>query len=172
MKTKFEKTNDARSVNSGFMLVEVLVSILLFAVGILALVGLQARALTETSDVQYRTEAIHFAEAYAGRIWAASSGGLSGPEIDALFSGEAGKGGSHYAAFSSRLTGAHGIPGAQAPTVRIVDASRNFNNQSVDPPQAVTVPSVNVTITILWADKENSEVVHRYTQTSSIGLNV
>lgn len=163
MKTRsdeMEKINPGNA-NGGFMLLEVLVSILLFALGIVALVGLQGRSLMVTDDVQYRAEAIHLANAYVGKMWAS---GLSGTNLATRFSSP---GGSEYTTFLNQVTGANGIPGAQAPVVIV--ANNRVTPTDLTTGAAVTIPSVDVTITIRWVDREDGTIVHNYTQTSSIG---
>lgn len=54
----------------GALLLEALIGILIFALGILGLVGLQARALGYASDAQYRAEAVYLANSYISKIWA------------------------------------------------------------------------------------------------------
>jgi type IV pilus assembly protein PilV len=51
-------------------LIESMVAILIFSMGILALVGMYATATTRTSDSQYRVEAANFANRILGQIWA------------------------------------------------------------------------------------------------------
>jgi type IV pilus assembly protein PilV len=41
----------------GFLLIEVLVAVLIFSIGVLSLVGLQARAVSDSGQSRYRTEA-------------------------------------------------------------------------------------------------------------------
>jgi type IV pilus assembly protein PilV len=53
----------------GVMLIEALIAILIFSVGILALVGLQSRAVSQTTDARYRSEAAFLANEIVGRIW-------------------------------------------------------------------------------------------------------
>ncbi|MDR0770963.1 MAG: hypothetical protein LBE75_07160 [Burkholderiales bacterium] len=170
MKKIFEKRcKKTRYGQRGGMLLEVLVSILLFALGIVALVGLQGRSLAVTDDVQYRAEAMHFANAYLGKIWAAATGGITGAQIQTQFSHAGGS--ADYADFSNQVTGGGsfpGIPGAQAPTVVIADAAPQFTDRITG--ALVTLPSVGVRITIRWQDREG--VVHNYTQLSAIGLNI
>ena len=50
------------------MLIEALVGILIFAVGILALIAMQATAIRATQDARYRTEAVNFANDLLGQI--------------------------------------------------------------------------------------------------------
>jgi type IV pilus modification protein PilV len=54
----------------GVTLIESMIAILLFSMGILALVGMYAAATSRTSDSQYRVEAANFANRIVGQIWA------------------------------------------------------------------------------------------------------
>jgi type IV pilus assembly protein PilV len=54
----------------GVVLLEALVSILLFSMGVLALVGLQAAMIKNNSDSKYRAEASYIAQQWIGRMWA------------------------------------------------------------------------------------------------------
>lgn len=53
----------------GFMLIEVLVSILIFSVGVLALVGLQAKMTTAQTSSKLRTDAAYMANELIGVMW-------------------------------------------------------------------------------------------------------
>lgn len=54
----------------GFMLIEVLVSVLLFSVGVLALVGLQANMNQAQGAAKVRTDASYLASELTGLMWA------------------------------------------------------------------------------------------------------
>jgi len=54
----------------GVVLIEALVSILIFSVGILAIVGLQAAMIKNTAEAKYRSEASYIAQARIGQMWA------------------------------------------------------------------------------------------------------
>jgi type IV pilus assembly protein PilV len=54
----------------GVMLIEVLIAILIFSVGILGIVGLQATAVTQVTDARYRTDAALLANQLLGQMWA------------------------------------------------------------------------------------------------------
>jgi type IV pilus assembly protein PilV len=54
----------------GVVLLESLIAILIFSMGILALVGLQAAMITNTSDARYRAEANYIAQQRLGDMWA------------------------------------------------------------------------------------------------------
>jgi len=51
------------------MLLEALIGILIFSVGILALIGMQATAMRATIDAKYRSEASFLANEVIGRMW-------------------------------------------------------------------------------------------------------
>jgi type IV pilus assembly protein PilV len=65
MKIKLSKTYQA-----GAMLLEALIAILIFSLGILALVGMQATAINTVSDANYRITAGFLADQMIGTIWA------------------------------------------------------------------------------------------------------
>ncbi|HEY0064201.1 MAG TPA: hypothetical protein VGC21_18945 [Telluria sp.] len=54
---------------SGSMLIEALIAILIFAVGILAIVGLQAATIRQTTDAKYRLDASFAANAALAEMW-------------------------------------------------------------------------------------------------------
>jgi len=58
----------ATSVQRGFFLIEAMVAILIFALGILGLVAMGGTAVSSQSDAQYRTEASSLADAIAAQI--------------------------------------------------------------------------------------------------------
>lgn len=59
-----------KSAQRGVVLLEALVAILLFSMGVLALVGLQAAMIKNTSDAKYRSEASFIAQQRIGMLWA------------------------------------------------------------------------------------------------------
>ena len=60
--------NRRRPRQGGFTLIEVLVSVLIFALGILGLVGLQASAIRYATDAQQRAEATFLADQLLARM--------------------------------------------------------------------------------------------------------
>lgn len=74
IKNKFpirKKSSTARSNKSerGSVLLEAMIAVLIFSMGILALVGLQAAMVKNTSDAKYRAEASFIAQQKLGDIW-------------------------------------------------------------------------------------------------------
>lgn len=54
---------------SGVALLEALVGILIFSIGILALMGLQAQSIRNTVEAKYRNEAAYLANKIIGQMW-------------------------------------------------------------------------------------------------------
>lgn len=67
---KIQKDHTIRSAQRGVVLLEALIAILIFSLGILALVGLQANMLQSTSDAKYRADASYLAQQKLGLMWA------------------------------------------------------------------------------------------------------
>ena len=65
-----QKLPPIKSAQRGVVLLEALVAILLFSMGVLALVGLQAAMIKNTSDTKYRAEASYIAQQRIGMLWA------------------------------------------------------------------------------------------------------
>jgi type IV pilus assembly protein PilV len=61
----------------GVMLIEALIGILIFSIGILALLGMQATAMRATIDAKYRSEASFLANEIIGAMWV-DRGNLNG----------------------------------------------------------------------------------------------
>lgn len=53
----------------GVVLLEALIAILIFSMGVLAIVGLQAAMIKNTSDARFRSEASFMAQQRIGLIW-------------------------------------------------------------------------------------------------------
>ncbi len=58
-----------RSKQQGVLLIEALVGLLIFMLGILALIGMQAVAMQYTIDAKYRSEASFLANQIIGAMW-------------------------------------------------------------------------------------------------------
>ena len=58
-----------KSLHQGVMLIEALVPILLFTLGIVAVMGLQANSILQVSQAKYRTDASYLANQIIGQMW-------------------------------------------------------------------------------------------------------
>jgi len=154
----------ATNQRGGFLL-EALIGILIFTLGVLGLMALQARAIGYTSDTQYRGEAAYLANSYISKMWADSRANLLARYDNP---GEA-----EYDAFALAVGR---LPGATPPTVTItqppaggmLDAGVGTVGMSLNDNSSL------VTIVINWeqpASDKGPPVTHNYTVTSVIGVN-
>ncbi len=58
------------SLQKGVVLIESLIAVLIFSIGVLALAGLQSAMIKSTDDAKYRAEATFIAQQKIGDIWA------------------------------------------------------------------------------------------------------
>jgi type IV pilus assembly protein PilV len=94
------------SKQRGVLMLEALIGILIFSIGVLALVAMQATAISQTTDARYRSEAAFQADKMIGAIWA-----NRGNNVSALASSWAYEVGGGAAPILPNATGAN------APTV-------------------------------------------------------
>jgi len=59
-------------MQQGFMLLEALIALVIFSMGALALVGLQAAMVSNTTNAKYRADASYVAQQRVGQMWADS----------------------------------------------------------------------------------------------------
>ncbi len=115
-----KKTMISLKLQHGVMLLEALISILIFSIGILAIVALQANSIKLASDSTYRSDANLLANQLIGQMWAAPSR-LANDEtsfIQAFSPGSA-----TYDDWVSSVAAKLPITGVSAPTVTITRAS-------------------------------------------------
>ncbi|MDD5384644.1 MAG: prepilin-type cleavage/methylation domain-containing protein [Gallionella sp.] len=58
-----------KSAQQGVVLVEAMIAILIFSMGVLAVVGLQAAMIKNTADSKYRADAGYIAQQRIGTMW-------------------------------------------------------------------------------------------------------
>jgi type IV pilus assembly protein PilV len=155
----------------GAFLLEALVGILIFTLGVLGLVALQARAIGYTSDATYRGEAAYLAGAYVSKMWADSRGNIplryvaaGQPEFDAF-----------ALAVQTALPGAAAIAGN--PSVAIVQPGAGGTTDARADGSGITLTATGTLVTVIvqWQPprQEGSavDVIHNYTMTSIIAHN-
>ena len=59
----------SRQSQQGVMLIEALVAILIFTLGVIAVMGMQAVSISQVSQAKYRTDASYLANQITGRMW-------------------------------------------------------------------------------------------------------
>ena len=130
MKTSMRRR---RAGQSGVMLLEALVAILVFALGVLALVGLQTLSIKQSSEAKYRADAVLLANELIGQMWVTD-------RSFATLNGQFTPGGAAYQAWVDRMTANNMLPGIgdNPPAVAVV------------PVGAAVPPSNRVTVTVSW----------------------
>ena len=129
-----------RKASHGFSLIEVLVSMTIFAFGVLGMLGMQARAISEFSDAKYRTSATMLTDQLINRIW-----------VDRANIGNYAYGGSGAA------------PAAVASWLGEVQTALP-NGGAI-----VTVNGTQVTVNVTWQPPDNASAAqHQHTEIATI----
>lgn len=69
MLNKTMRSSGRLSLQQGVLILEVLIALLIFAVGILAVIGLQGQAIRQVGEARARTEASTVANQIVGQLW-------------------------------------------------------------------------------------------------------
>ncbi len=125
------------------MLLEALFGILIFSLGILALVGLQASSVKQSNAGRYRTDAAMLANQLVGQMWLGNHSLVSNFQTN----------GTSYAPWAAQVTAL--LPGATA-----------------NPPTVVVATNNVVTITIFWKapSAPASEAANKFVLTTQVPL--
>lgn len=140
----------------GSMLLESLIAILIFSMGILAIVGLQATSIKLSTDAKYRSEASLLANQLIGQMWVSDR---TAATLQTSFQGGNGTNGALYSAWlaSSVQTTLPGVSAATLPlsTLPTVEVLTNVASAG------------QVTVTLYWqAPSESTR--HNYTAIAQI----
>lgn len=73
-------TNQLKCANrqSGSVLIEAMVSVVIFSFGLLALISMQSAAVRSTTDAKYRSDASFLANQIIGQMWGVATASLNG----------------------------------------------------------------------------------------------
>ena len=133
----------------GSAILEALLSILIFSMGVLAVVGMQSAAVKAASDAKYRSDANLLANELIGQMW---TGNRTGSNLQTIYAGSAGTGGTGYAAWLANVQ-------ATLP-------------QATTYPPSVTVNATTglVTIVVQWKlpSETSAAPVHNYTVVAQV----
>lgn len=161
------RASSSRS-QSGVMLIEALLAILIFSIGVLGIIALQGSAIKASTDAKYRSEAALLANDLIGRMWA---GDRTQATLQAAFSSDANGPTYQQWAWVGGISTAPGTQAAPAPgTVlrTLPGASTYLPTVTVVASAGTAVPSSLVTIRIFWQVPGTVEV-HNYVTTAQIG---
>ena len=140
----------SRQQQTGAYLLEALIGILIFALGVLGIVGLQAASLRTTTDSALRAEAVFAANQLLGQMWADDENSLVA-NYSSAFNGQP------YKDFAAQLKSAQGGTWVADPAV-VFDAIGAPSQQSH-----------YVVINIQWKSTDGD--VHNYTTAGVVGQN-
>jgi len=158
----------------GFVVVEALVAILIFSLGVLGLVALQTRAVTASADAQYRVQAALLANELIGRMWASDR---TPTTLQAQF--DSTQNGSAFAAWAwqgynssanAQQTTAGAATGSVLATLPMAGGVL-MPVVSVTPVTTGTITNSLVTVKLQWQTPNDlkAAVVHSYVTTAQIG---
>ncbi len=158
---------------TGSMILESMIAVLVFSLGILGIVGLQAASVKASTDAKYRSEASLLANELIGRMWVSDRAPAT---LQANFASPDGAAYQAWAwvgtaegdvgtpAAPTPGTVLEALPGAAAnlPTILIAEVA----------PEAVTLPPTPatslVTVTVFW-QLPGEATPHNYTAVAQIG---
>jgi type IV pilus assembly protein PilV len=139
----------------GSVLLEVMIAILIFSFGLLAIMGLQAASIVNLSEAKYRNEASFYANRLIGDMWTSDRRTLA-----ANFATGTARYNAWYAGMqnTNAATGLLGLPGADVlpPTVAVATVL----NGALEP------TSFNVTVTVNW--QAPGQTAHRHVAFASL----
>lgn len=111
------------NTQQGVMLIEALIGLAIFSIGILALIGLQAAAIANSTEAKYRSDAAYLAQKIVSMIWVdrGTQASPGAPNYDT-----SGSGNPNLVAWKSEVAAAlPAATGANAPTVTVAGSWAN-----------------------------------------------
>lgn len=135
----------------GIVLLDALVAILIFSIGILGMVNLQAAATKLAGDAKYRTDAAMLADQVIAQMWTSDPTAIS-----TNFAGTAGTGGAGYTAWAATLD------------CKSTTASTSCLPAAATYPPSIVVGANNlVTVTVYWK-APNDTGSHNYVSITQV----
>jgi type IV pilus assembly protein PilV len=150
------------SSRQGFILLDALIAVVIFSIGILGLVALQSSAIKLAGDAKYRTDAAMLADQVIAEMWANNA--VSRAAFVTQYTGGSGANGAAYTLWANTVdctskTAATGcLPGVTAnPPVITVTPIASDTNDSL------------VKVTVKW-QAPNDTGPHSYVSITQIGI--
>jgi type IV pilus modification protein PilV len=144
MKRRPNKPNPSQR-QKGVMLLEALIGLMIFSIGILAMIGMQAAAFSAAADAKYRADAAAYANDIISKIWMSvdrtsdaatltslNSFGYNAGGSDCAFSGGAADGtNTKLLGWVSAVTATTGMLGATAAMQQVAISAADRNRVTV-----------------------------------------
>jgi type IV pilus assembly protein PilV len=142
---------------SGVMLLEALIAILIFSLGILTVIGMQTMAVKMTGDAKYRVDATMLANQLVGQMWVS---GYNAADLKTKFQTD----GDDYTIWFNNIADSKALPGVAR------------DDETLKPQVVVDdtagVAKGRVTITLFWRTPEMSaSQKHRFILVSQVARN-
>jgi type IV pilus assembly protein PilV len=159
--TKFIKP--PRGTQQGSVLLEALIAFLIFSIGILGVIGLQATTINNTLDARYRTDAAFLANQIIAQIWADSRSsfdpatGLARYDIQGTYACNA-------------CTSTNGNTNTRAWVAQIQSGFLPGVTDTTNQP-SIAISGAQVTVTMNWQSPQNQSVRHNYVTRTEIQFN-
>jgi type IV pilus assembly protein PilV len=128
-----------RILQTGSVLLEAMIAILIFSIGILALVGMQATAIATVSDAKYRSTAGFLANQVVGTMWATRLASASAAASGVTISGP----NPTFACTTINTCKASANPDVQTWATRV-------STELPKPTSSITIAGSTVTIQLGW----------------------
>lgn len=138
-----------RARQKGNYLLEALVAILIFAFGVLGLIGIVAGSVRATNDARYRAEAANLAAAVVGEMWATAAA-----DLDTQF----GSGGTKLVAWQNQVGSL--LPSASGSNAPQIDLTQ----------PGLSSQARTVVVTVFW-QLPGESARHQYVMSAQIGRN-
>lgn len=139
---------------AGFVLLDALIAILIFSVGVLGMVAMQGAAVKLAGDAKYRSDAAMLVDQVIAQMWGSDLTTV-GP-LATAYAGAAGTGGARYTAWTATLDCAS------------VTASTSCLPGVAANPPSIEVSGTNVvTVTIYWKSP-NDTGAHNYVSSTQL----
>ncbi len=155
----------------GSMLLEALISILIFSIGILAIIGLQAASIKMSSDAKYRSDASMLANQHIALMWAdvgaaTTSGVAAGtPEaFDPMEFNSYASGGANFTPWFNNIAAT--LPNASATVATTTILLCDNNPCPAFPTGVLQTTRTDVTVSIGW--QSPAEGIHTYSTSALI----
>jgi type IV pilus assembly protein PilV len=154
------------------MILESLIALLIFSLGILGIIGLQAASIKASTEAKYRSEASTLANEIIGRMWVSDR---TAATLKAAFESPGGAAYQNWAwVGNGTSSGSQSAPGVGSVLASLPGASDNLPTIAITTinPTRVTTPPIPatsvVTVTVKW--KSPGETTpHNFTTVAQIG---
>jgi len=152
----------SKNAQQGSVLLESLIAFLIFSMGLLGVIGMQATAINNTLDARYRSDAAFLANQIIAQIWADADSTVSPAIIKNTYACNPCKtnnGNANTQSWVTQIQGTQAQPG-------FLPGVTNAANQPV-----ITIAGNQVTVTVNWQAPQGGSVAHNYVTSTDVQFN-